>query len=551
MLLGLSFPQLTDYQYLTVPKSSQMVCTVMNRIVWNAGDDSGPLDSGTQATGWRSMMAGYAKTSLLIPVLVGTGTNGSGQVTSPLDSSGAANPTLMTLAAVAAGTWDTLYTTCFTNIATYYPNTVLRIGNEWFGSSWYPWNGPSQGYAGKAAYQHLVTLARSINSNFKFEWLGCLDLSDAGGYSYTDVQNFYPGDTYVDYLSADVYDVATLGKVGQAMWDLDVLRMSQCLQFAQAHGKPYCITEWGLQNVAQTGVGNNDDPAYIQAAYHWMRTNQASLGWTTFFNPLSWDGRLQNNPQSEAMFKALFVPWARELAGETTHRFVTPGYGQIGGISAVGAFTHGRANALKTLAVAPQAVGNVLVLAALINAFGAGSVASISGGGVTTWTRMAQSNVGTLEGDTELWYGVVTSTGPSTLTLTSAHTNVATLGCQEFTIGTPATWAVDVTATSTATTQAASGNYPSVTPTGVLELYVGAALMGGGAVGGSGAGFTRYQGGLTFEPNSQYVFNPVASNPTAQSPAWTQTSGYWSAASALLTATPATAGKGAHRLRLA
>jgi hypothetical protein len=280
-----------------------------------------------------------------------------------------------------------------------------------------------------------------------------------------------------------------------------------------------------------------------------MRANANSLGWALFFNPAWWDGRLQNNPQSEAVFRALFVKWAQELAGNTQQRFATPGFGPIGAVSATGTFVHAKANGLKTLNVNPSAVGNVLVLSILnlgINV----AVSAVSGGGVTTWTKIVNANPGTAEGDSELWYGVITSTGAATITKTDIESGAAIMGCQEFTIGTPATWAVDTSAASTSTSAAASGNYPSVTPASFNELYVGTALLLGGSSGGATSGFVYKSGGVTYEPNAQYVYSTSPASGVAQSPPWTQTSGLWSAASALITATPVTPGTGAHRLRM-
>lgn len=559
MKLGFAEPGPTDYHFLTTPQSSQVVSFVFNRIEWS-GVTNGPLD-----TGWIAKCAPYGHLSLLIPVLVGpqSGTpltnSGSGQTTSPLDPTGAANPTLMTLADVTAGVWDTLYAEMFAIIAGAYPTATLRIGNEWYGQGWYPWNGSALGAAGKAAYQHLVTLARTINSTWTYEWMGCLDLSRANGYSFADVQSFYPGDSYVDYLSGDIYDCPQIGVAGQASWDIRAGQLAQCVSFAQAHGKPYNITEFGLQNIAQTGIGNDDDPDFLQAAYHWGREHENSLGWMMYFqNPPgvhadSWDGCLQNNPQSEAMFKALFGSWARQLAGETTHRFVTPDFGPIGAVKAIGSFVHARANGLKTLAVTPQTVGNVLVLS-ILSLGNAATVSAVTGGGVTTWTKAAGANpafpAGTT-GDSELWYGVVTTPGAATITITLAQTGVTILGCQEFSVGTPATWALDTSAASVSTSAEASGNYPPVTPSGPNRLYVGTAQFIGGVVGGATSGFTYKSGGGTYETNAQFVYNTVASNPTVQSPEWTQTSGFWSAVSGLLVGTPVDPTAGSHRLRLA
>lgn len=563
MLLGITAINAGDEveKYLLVPKAAAVTNVEIHRQLWS-GVPRGIYDSG-----WKTKAAGYARVLLSIwPQLgggpgVGNGTpvdafSGSGSTLSPVDPAGNPNPTSMTLDDVTAGVWDGLWLGGFANIAATYPNAILNLCPEMYGPGWWPHSGIGLGYKNRDAYRHLVTLARSASSTFEFNWNGGFDLHTVHGYGPTDIANFYPGDSYVDYISADVYDTFAGGD-GVASWATRAPELDVGVAFAKTHGKPFCINEWGLQNIAQTGFGNDDDPAFIQEAYKWCRTNEPYLANVNFFNDGPgdsdysgglWDGGLWNNPQSAATFKALFGSWARQLAGATTHRFVTPGFGQIGGISLGGPFVHGRANGLKTLAVSPVAVGNVLVLT-ILNVGFSGTVSSVSGGGVTTWTKLAGSNPGALEGDTEIWYGTVTTAGAATITASSIQGGATALGCQEFTIGTPATWAVDTTAVSTDTTQAASGNYPSVTPTGLLELYVGAATLPGGVVGGTTAGFTYKSGGVSFESSSQFIYRTSPPAGMALSPGWTQTSGYWSAVAGTIKATAVTVGGGSHRLR--
>lgn len=559
MLLGFAQPLPTDWlDYLTVPRSAGSMGWALNGHVWTEPDHGG----GMFDTGWVAQVAGAAHVSFLMWPLIGPqiGTpllnSGSGQSLSPVTPANVATPTVMTLADVTAGVWDAMFTAGFTNIAAYVPDATFRLGQESYGPGWWAWGGSALGAAYKATFQHLVTLARGISPAFTFEWNGAAALPNVNGYSVADVADFYPGDGYVDYISADPYDTNdTLP--GQRGWDYYVTQMTPGLDLARAHGKPYCLAEWGIQNFAQTGHGHDDDWAYVQAAYQWMRANAASLGYVHFFqNPPSvftntpWQGCLQDNPQSAALFRALFGAWAHEIAGTTLPRFVTPGFGPIGAVSAVGTFAHASGTARKTLDVTPTAVGDVLVLSILNLAIDT-AVSAVTGGGVTTWHKIVNANPGITEGDTELWYGVVTTVGAATITVTDLETSQAILGCQQFSVGTPATWAVDTSAASVSTSAATSGNYPSVTPAGRNELYVGTALLIGGGVSGGTAGFNYLSGSFGgYEPNAQFVYQLVSSTPTACAPAWTQTSGKWSAVSALLTASPVTPGLDSHRLRL-
>src|ERR1035437_1560669 len=203
-------------------------------------------------------------------------------------------------------------------------------------------------------------------------------------------------------------------------------------------------------------------------------------------------------------------------------------------ITAVGSTASATGTALKTLAVSPTAIGDVLVLGVAC-ASTTVHISAVSGGGVTTWTKLILANPGSTEGDSELWFGPITTTGAATITITTTASSSITLFARQYNgPGGVGTWATDgAGAASTSTSTASSGNYPSVTPANSGELYVGLANLPAGSLGGSTANFTYAN-----QSFAQFVYNPNASTPTAQSPAWTQSTANWSACSALLTFTP-------------
>src|ERR1700688_3961060 len=193
-----------------------------------------------------------------------------------------------------------------------------------------------------------------------------------------------------------------------------------------------------------------------------------------------------------------------------------------GVISAVGPFTSAHGTALTTLAVAPQTVGDVLVVFAVVST-STPKVSSISGGGVTTWTKAVQFDGTTYTADLEIWFGKVTSTGSSTITFTwsaSIAGHASEYGAQEFTAGLGAStiWAADKTGTlngASSTTVA----FPSLTPSGSSELFFSYALVANNASAGSTSGFTyavTTEGNVaTYDPNVSGAVSPTAT----QSPA--------------------------------
>jgi hypothetical protein len=197
-------------------------------------------------------------------------------------------------------------------------------------------------------------------------------------------------------------------------------------------------------------------------------------------------------------------------------------------ITAVGSLTSANGTSLTTLAVTPKTVGDLLVVSAEESLSGI-TLSSVSGGGVTTWTKAVQF-AGTLDTstDVETWYGKVTTAGASTVTFTwsssiSGHHPEYT--AQEFTAGLGANtvWAVDKTGTLNGASSA-SLPLPSLTPSTSGELYVGYAVAANTGSAGSTSGFTYAVTGeanvVAYDTNVSGAVSPVA----AQSPAGTSSS---------------------------
>ncbi len=243
--------------------------------------------------------------------------SGTGQTTSPQNPSNVTTPTTMTLSDVAAGIWDSLFSQTFQTIvaARSSSSAILRIGWELYGNGWYPWNGPALASAHQAAYIHLVTLARSTattyntahstNFAFQFDWNGGLVYA---GYDPM-TGGAWPGASYVDYISGDIYDESSSGSAG---WTQAVSNMNEGITLAQTNGKLYSMPEFGLGS-------NGDDPDWLEAAYYWMRANASSLGYVLYF------GNLSGYPNSQTIISSLYGAWTQQQLGSTTHRYLTTG----------------------------------------------------------------------------------------------------------------------------------------------------------------------------------------------------------------------------------
>lgn len=188
---------------------------------------------------------------------------------------GSPSSTQIHLSDVASGTYDSHWQTLGTNINTTLGSLqnqlVIRLGWE-FNGNWYQWgiqspntwNTPS---IFVSAFQHIVTQIRSKAPNVKFAWNMSLTAPmPTGGLSAC-----YPGNSYVDIISIDVYDAYNGNK-----WSNIVNGGSGVMSgglagwrsFALTQGKPEGYSEWGCD----THAGNGDNPNFIAMMYHWMKS---------------------------------------------------------------------------------------------------------------------------------------------------------------------------------------------------------------------------------------------------------------------------------------
>jgi hypothetical protein len=282
---------------------------------------------------------------------------------------------------------------------------------------------------------------------------------------------------------------------------------------------------------ATLGNGNNSitqiDPQTGRAATYTVFLTQPASGAKGVLTsvPWTWVGGV---PSLQAVNGAVDMVTVVTPDGTNFYGTLAP---QVG-IRPVGAMVFAGGSALKTLAVTPTAVGNVLVLAVGEQNTAAG-ITAVSGGGVTTWTKLISALPGNPPGCAEIWFGTITTAGSATVTITTTAANWIALNAQEFTIGRPATWTADGSgAASVSTSAATSGNYPSVTPAASAELYVGFAAVWSGAISGSTAGVTY----VPPQNGTQLAYETVPSTAPI-SPAWASTSSsVWAAASGLLVA---------------
>ena len=183
------------------------------------------------------------------------------------------------------------------------------------------------------------------------------------------------------------------------------------------------------------------------------------------------------------------------------------------GITAVGGLPNTDSTGNTSVSVAPTAVGNAIVLSVKVSSSSI-SVSSVSGGGVTTWSKLEAYS--SYSGhDLELWLGTVTTTGTAPINVTfsgSVSSIDVELTAQQFAsgYGSGAVWAKD-TASGQSNSSSTTVTFPSLTPAGASELYAGYASVSNTGGAGSTSGYT-YDSTLA---GNLFIYNPSVSATTS------------------------------------
>ena len=188
-------------------------------------------------------------------------------------------------------------------------DAFVRLGWEANGD-WYAWSIGSDAQSYINCFRKQATALRSTAPGVRLDWNMTKDSHMTGS-----VADAYPGDAWVDVIGVDFYD-AWPAYPTQSAWDGDYdatqnggpRGIGSWLAFAQAHGKPLSLPEWGLSNDGGGG-GGADDPLFIQNIFSFLQTNAAHIAYEAYFN-LQDPGFIilpaGKNPNGSAKYKSLF-----------------------------------------------------------------------------------------------------------------------------------------------------------------------------------------------------------------------------------------------------
>lgn len=173
----------------------------------------------------------------------------------------------------------------------------VRLGWEMNGDGWFPWSAKAHEKAYVGAFQQFVDTFRTVSDKFVFEWTP--NIGDMG----IDPAAVYPGDAYVDVIGLDFYyNTKWDPKDPVAAFNYFVNRpygLQWQQDFADAHGKPTAIGEWGVNS---DGAG-----AFIEMAAQWFKDH--GVTYQNYWNSnADFEGRLSEGqyPDAGAVFHAIF-----------------------------------------------------------------------------------------------------------------------------------------------------------------------------------------------------------------------------------------------------
>ncbi|MDQ3677672.1 MAG: hypothetical protein M3401_12865 [Actinomycetota bacterium] len=218
------------------------------------------------------------------------------------------------LAAGAAGDYNAYFRTLAERfVAGGQGSATLRLGPE-FNGNWFKWtiNVPNGGANYAAYWRQIVNTMRSVpGAKFKFDWCVNAGSSWVNG-TQMKAESAWPGDAYVDFIGADIYDQSWIPnyRSPEARWK-DFLKTGNGLNwhrdFAKQKGKPMTFPEWGIAN-RYAGNSGGDAPYFIERMHDWIRDNDVAYHMYFEWADPNGDYRIFNGktPNAAKRFKELF-----------------------------------------------------------------------------------------------------------------------------------------------------------------------------------------------------------------------------------------------------
>lgn len=145
------------------------------------------------------------------------------------------------------------------------PVLIRLFGGEFNGSWWYgqsPRANPALRPADfVSAWRRVVDIFRQVGAaNVSFAWIANVYPSTPVRWVDPDIAAYYPGDTYVDWIGADIEDFSA------PTW------LDPIYAFATSHAKPFFVAEFGLRFDGST-LTPAQDQAWLGAMFDYFESH--------------------------------------------------------------------------------------------------------------------------------------------------------------------------------------------------------------------------------------------------------------------------------------
>lgn len=182
----------------------------------------------------------------------------------------------------------------------------LRFGHEMNGD-WYGWGGARNGQNAQAT-QQFIAMWRYVHGRFSAKgvtnvtWVWCPNHESVPNAEWNQPENYYPGDSYVDWICADGYNWGTSQTWSSWRSFDDVFGPIYSRLTSVAPGKPFMIGEF-----ASTELGG-DKGAWIADAASRIPSQYPQIKAFIWFNMnKETDWRVESSTSALNAFKASFV----------------------------------------------------------------------------------------------------------------------------------------------------------------------------------------------------------------------------------------------------
>ena len=204
----------------------------------------------------------------------------------------------VTLDAIINGSQDTIIRARANGLKALGSNVFLRFAHEMNGN-WYPWSGAQNGNSASkyvSAWRHVHDVFASQGAT-NVVWVWTPNHENVPSSTWNAFQNYYPGDTYVDWVGADGYNFGTTQS--WSSWR-SFVTVFDAFYNTYAARKPIMIAE-----VASAEKGGKKS-TWIAAMWNAVMTRYPSIAAVVWFQVnKEADWRADSSPTSLAKFKQM------------------------------------------------------------------------------------------------------------------------------------------------------------------------------------------------------------------------------------------------------